>query len=231
MKRRMLRAARGRVAVIAAGLLVAVGSLAVLPAASASASSDLTAWFSQDPDTALQSCSTPGDFTYPGAAIEVYNPCSGRVWIHYTSGSGVAAYCVNPDGGLAYDLPIKWAGGDTTDMQLTSNTAQCDAGNTFEVFSLSCGCTPLQSPYNCTMNLPPIYTTSFWIYELMPVDCNFRIWLHQGYTSNGTGTGNSFCIDPGLHQVEGTYAMNQYTQVQTTDNQAPCSAGGPPYSI
>jgi hypothetical protein len=133
MRQPIARIVRSRLAMIAAGLMLAAGGLAVIPAASANAGELLQAVFSQDPDIASQPCSTPGDFTYPGAAVEIYNPCSGRVWIHYTSGSGVAAYCVNPDGGLAYDLPIKWAGGDTTDMQLTSNTAQCDQNNLFGI--------------------------------------------------------------------------------------------------
>src|SRR5258708_2914558 len=47
----------------------------------------------------------PGFFYYPGSALEVYNPCSTRVWVHYISGSSVQPYCVNPGGG-ALCLPV-----------------------------------------------------------------------------------------------------------------------------
>jgi hypothetical protein len=227
MTRGMPRAARRLMSALAAGWLLAAGAVAVLPAGPASASDDLTAWFSQDPDTALQPCTTPGTFWYPGAAQEVYNPCGGRVWVHYISGSAVATFCVNP-GGLAYDLPITWQPGDSTNIQLTSNTARCDAGNGFELYTLvGVGTTPLPSPYNCT-NYGAIPETNSWIYLVQPYDCNTRIWLHQ----NPDGTGNSLCIGPpGLHDSVGPFTEDEYQQALTTNVQAPCSAGGPPYSI
>ncbi len=103
-----------------AGLLLAVGLTAALPAVPASASSNVVAVFSADADYATPSCSLPGTY--------FYNPCGTRVWIHYTSGSSVQAYCVNPGGGLAYDLPIHFASGDSTDLQISSNPSPCGAG-------------------------------------------------------------------------------------------------------
>jgi hypothetical protein len=57
--------------------------------------------------------------------VEIYNPCPYRVWVHYVSGSDIQPYCVNPGGGLAYHLPLTWAGGDSADIQLTTNASLC----------------------------------------------------------------------------------------------------------
>jgi hypothetical protein len=232
MIRRMTTMVRSRMALLAAGVLLAAGGLALVPAASASASTDgsgaVEAWFSGG-GTGVQLCSSPGTGYYNAPVVEIYNPCGYRVWIHYVSGSTVQSYCVNPGGGLAYDLPITWAGGDSSDIQLTTNAAQCDNadGDVFELFTLTQGSTPLPMQYNCLPSYGKIFQDGYWIYELMPVNCNFRIWLHQ----NTDGSGKSLCIDPGYHYSEGTYVKDQYQQLQVTNVQAPCSAGGAPYPI
>ena len=219
-------------AFLAAGAMLAAGGLALVPAASASASvtdsSIVEAWFG-DGGTGLQPCSAPGTDYYNSSVTEVYNPCGYRVWVHYVSGSAVQSFCVNPGGGVAFDLPITWAGGDSSDIQLTTNPAQCDnaAGDVFEPYTVEGeGGTPLPMPLNCLMNYAPISQEDYWFYVVMPVNCNFRIWLHQ----NTNGSGNSLCIDPGYHYQEGYFARYQYEQLQVTHIQAPCSAKQP-YSI
>src|SRR5580658_4336000 len=114
MKRLTARIAGSLVALLASVLLVAGGGTAVLPAASASTTrahpvaaadsiSVVTAYFSGG-GTGIQLCDDPGVFYYTGAVVEVYNPCSYRVWVHYTAGTTVYPFCVNPGGSLAYDL-------------------------------------------------------------------------------------------------------------------------------
>src|SRR5713226_8670379 len=226
MTRGMVKGARGRVAAVAMCLLLAAGGLAALPAVPAGASTTVVAVFSGDVCYyATPLCSLLVTYHYGGKALEVFNPCSDRVWVHYISGSTVQEYCVNPGGGLAYDLPINWAGGDISDLQITTNKSPCDAGADFEAYWLACagGCIPLPSPFGCQMNHPPITATGLWVYEVGIDGCNFRIWLHE----HDDGSGNSVCIDPGPHDVVGYYPAGAYWQVQETDNQAPCSAGGP----
>jgi len=259
MTQTMVRLVRTVMALLAVVLLAAVG-VAVLPAGHASASDDLTAWFSQDPDTALQPCTTPGTFWYPGAAQEVYNPCGGRVWVHYISGSAVASYCVNPGGGLAYDLPITWKPGDSTNIELTSDTADCDAGNLFGLnwcatASIApcpnalptdpipdCGVLCDGNPgaatestdepvtidgvviggYECQPGGGPGFITHSFVYQTWDAGCDFRIWLHE-YDS---ASGQSLCLSPG--QITAGLPK-EYWDVTESWNQAPCSAGNPPY--
>ena len=237
MMRRIARIARSRIAAIAMGLLLAVIGMAALPAAPASASSNVSAVFSGDSDYATPSCSAPGTYYYPGSALQVYNPCSTRVWVHYTSGSSVQAYCVNPGGAIAYDLPIHWASGDTSDLQITSNGSPCYASNAFFTVAWlgSCSvCTPAWNPYPCHL-AQPLANSGLWVYAVWnnesstnqgPGTCPFRIWVHQ----YDNGTGMSACIDPG-HTIPASLGFTSpvYWQVLETDNQAPCSAGGPPY--
>jgi hypothetical protein len=234
MVRLMVRIARRCVAMIAVlfAAMLAGGGILTLPSASASTSASasdsvVTIWFSGG-GTGIQLCDDPGTFFYTGAVVEIDNPCGGRVWVHYVAGTAVQPYCVNPGGGFSYDLPITWKGGDSTNIQVTTVADQCDdaPGNQFYLATLDCGCTPLPMLYGCVMNYPPIYEAGYWVYELQDVYCNFRIWLHQG-----DGTGNSYCIDPNVDHVQlGPYSKDQWEQVQTTFNQAPCSAGGPPYT-
>jgi hypothetical protein len=207
---------------IAVGLLLAAAGSAVLPAAPASASTTVVAVFSSSNEYITPLCSDPGTYDQSGSAVEVYNPCSTRVWVHYYSGSSVETYCVNPGGGLAYDLPIRWAGGDTSDLQITTNKSQCDAGVSFAINWFAGGYLIDSESNVCQPN--QTFTEPAGVYAEWITDggCDFRIWLHG---ENGTspsscynGTGDS-----------PTVTTKTYFQVQTTYNQAPCDAGGPPY--
>jgi hypothetical protein len=222
---------------IAVGLLLAAAGSAVLPAAPASASTTVVAVFSSSNEYITPLCSDPGTYDQSGSAVEVYNPCSTRVWVHYYSGSSVETYCVNPGGGLAYDLPIRWAGGDTSDLQITTNTAPCYAANaSFQIAWLaSCSlCFPAWDLKSCQMG-QTFTNKGEWVYAVWnnetstnegPGTCNVRIWVHE----YDNGTGNAACIDPGgvIPASEG-YRSPVYWQVDVTNVQAPCSAGSPPY--
>jgi hypothetical protein len=263
MKRPMVRIAGSLVAALAA-VLLAVGGMAVFPATSASASTSasgsvVTAWFSGY-GTGLQFCDDPGTSFYNGAVVEVDNPCGARVWVHYVAGTTVQSYCVNP-GGLAYHLPITWAGDDTTDIQLTTNTSQCDSSELFVLNWCSAGGEPCPnalptdppptcgslcdgaeksaltakaSPdapdgivpggYYCQPGQGPGSINGFYVFQLWNAGCDFRIWLHS--TTSGT-EGQSLCVGPG--QITQAYNSAAYVEVQETNNQAPCSAGAPPY--
>ena len=259
MTRGMVKGARGRVAAVAMCLLLAAGGLAALPAVPAGASTTVVAVFSGDGgDYATPLCSLPGTYHYGGKALEVFNPCSDRVWVHYISGSTVQEYCVNPGGGLAYDLPINWAGGDISDLQITTNKSPCDAGDLFGLdWCASTATCPLPIPdppppcidfcqgaavaeltaslapdapddpiiggYSCQASAVPYIWTGHWVYQVWNAGCDFRIWLHQ----HDDGSGLSLCLNPG--QDTPGYSPAVYWQVQETNNQAPCDAGGPPY--
>src|ERR1700678_4317346 len=227
MIQRLARIGRSRLTRLAMGLLIVACVLAAVPPASANtpASSLVFAIFSQDSDPASQPCSTPGDFTYQGAALEVYNPCPYRVWIHYVSGSGVAAYCVNPGGGLAYDLPITWEGGDSSDLQISNNTSSCDLGATWGIqWSDNGGLIPETNGCQNTGNGNPFTEPAPLFVAYVVGSCNFRIWLH----ANTNGSGASYCISPGSTGDSPSFG-SLYHQVNESYNQAPCNAGGAPY--
>ena len=113
MMRRIAGMVGSQLALLVVGVLLVAGGLALVPAASASASTDgsgaVEAWFSGG-GTGVQLCSSPGTGYYNAPVVEIYNPCPYRVWVHYVSGSDIQPYCVNPGGGLAYHLPLTWAG-------------------------------------------------------------------------------------------------------------------------
>jgi hypothetical protein len=229
----MVRIARSLVTVMAGGMLVAGAGMAMPPAASASSSSVVELWFSNS-GTGLQLCSDPGTFYYDGAAAEVYNPCGGRVWVHYTAGTTVQSYCVNPRGGLAYDLPITWKAGDTTNIQVTTNTTQCDASATGVALPFIVEWVPPdyllhQEPYDCNPSASDLFLGGNSIGALETF-CNFRIWIHVG----DDGSGASYCIDPNPSATgdQGYSPPNdrEFWQVRTTNIQAPCNAGSPPYT-
>ena len=96
---------------ITAGLLLVLASLAVLPAVPASAASQVESWWGTTSNykTYFGTCTAAGWQVQQGVfpVLEVYNPCSDRVWVHYVNlGAGtVQSYCVNPGGGLAYAIP------------------------------------------------------------------------------------------------------------------------------
>ena len=221
MMRRIARITMARVARIAAGLALVVAGLAVLPAGQASASSNIVAVWSDQSDYVQVSCSQPGTYTYGSRAIQVYNPCGDRVWLHYYDNSNghVYTYCVNPGGGLAYDFPYPF-----TDLQLTNNASQCDAGVYWVINWFPDG-SPVAVPqtWSCDMGAPPFTWPGYFVGWITDGGCNFRIWLHQ----NSNGTGNSECVYGKGDSPTNTSPA--YLQVQETYNQAPCNAGGPPY--
>jgi hypothetical protein len=269
MIRPMVRIAGSLVAGLAA-MLLAGGGMTMLPSASASApaaaspntnaSDSSVAIYFNGGGTGIQLCDDPGTFFYNGAVAQLNNPCGTRVWVHYVAGSAVSAYCIDP-GDEAYDLPITWKGGDSTNIQVTTNTSRCDAGKLFglnwcaEDAAQPCpNPLPLDPPPQCPESLcppdgsriihadptdhpagvviggyycqpggGPDYVPAYYVYQVWNVGCDFRIWLH----SQDNAGGQSFCISPGVL----TQAWNSaaYVQVTETNNQAPCSAGGPPY--
>ena len=224
-----------RVARIAAGLALVVAGLAVLPAGPASASSNIVAVWSDQSDYVQVSCSQPGTYTYGSRAIQVYNPCGDRVWLHYYDNSNghVYTYCVNPGGGLAYDFPYPF-----TDLQLTNNPNPCWASNAFFTVAWLKNANPPLPPvwndYGCQMG-QSITVSGMWVYAAWnnesstnqgPGTCDFRIWVHE----YDNGTGQSACLDPGgTIPASLGYTSPVYWQVSETYNQAPCNAGGPPF--
>jgi hypothetical protein len=231
----MARIVRNLAVLMATIMLVAGAGVAALPATSASASTIAEVWFSGE-GTGIQVCSDPGTFYYSGSVVEVYNPCSVRVWVHYTAGTAVQSFCVNPGGGIAYDLPITWASVDTTNIQVTTNSALCDdrggaKGLTPIVVSWDTGLGLYQQSYNCD----PAQSkqslgedTMFWIQSF----CDFRIWVH----ANDDGSGASHCLDPNWNATvgQGIYdppSETEFKQFLVSEIQAPCAAGSPPYAV
>ena len=171
------------VASIAVGLLLAVGGLAALPALPASATTLVSAVVnfgtqsSPDYEYVTPACNAPGLYYYSGEIVQVYNPCGYRVWVHFTSGSTVEAYCVNPGGAIAYDLPIHYAVGDTVDIQVTTNPNQCDIE--FSACGVPSVCAVCVTPetYGCQMGVPQT-NPGFVVGTVYSNGCDYRIWLH-----------------------------------------------------
>jgi hypothetical protein len=70
---------------------------------------------------------------------------------------------VNPRGGLVYDLPITWKAGDTTNIQVTTNTTQCDASATGVALPFIVECAPRTIFYiRNRMTVTHQRRTSFW---------------------------------------------------------------------
>jgi hypothetical protein len=232
---------------IVAGLALVVACLVMFPAGPASASSMVVGIWSDQTDDALVPCGSPGTYTYGSKALEVYNPCGDRVWLHYYDNANgqVYTFCVNPGGGLAYGFSYPF-----TDLQLTSNPSPCYASNAqFEIAWWNGSNIPTFYTFACNpgqafTNIAGGPGRGNWVLAVWndesatnqgPGTCNFRIWVHQ----TDSGTGQSACMDPGSTLPPGLpfpgvlngggYQTPVYWQVQETYNQAPCSAGGPPY--
>ncbi len=226
MIQRMARIGRGRVATIVAALLLGGGALAALPAPAASAASSAVSWWNVGGSAVELTffCDNPQLSTLPSGdyALEVYNPCGYRVWLHAYSGSTIYAYCVNPGGGLAYALPRHY-----TDIQVTTNPALCDnaSNNHAHVTWLGPGTNNIVGfNYTC-QRLDSKYVQGYWVNEVGN-SCNVRMWLHQ----YDNGTGAALCVDAGQVVPGGLgWTSPVYWQVQVTTNEAPCNAGGPPY--
>jgi hypothetical protein len=221
MTMRISRIAAARMLLSAAGLALGAFVLTALaggPARAATASV-VSYWDGTKTDGSLYDCGTTWDWQQGAAQVnEVYNPCSGRVWVHYVdegNPGGSGSFCVNPDGGLAYDIPLKWARGDLSDIQLTSNTSPCDStvsvtwvdGATLQSLSKTYDCQPGDS-----------YTVGGYAVDSIANDCDSRIWLH-------TSSGGSYCLNPtnGSYYERGI-GSSPYSEVQTTSIEAPCSA-------
>jgi hypothetical protein len=165
-------------------------------------------------DGSIYDCGKTWDWSQGTAQVnEVYNPCSGRVWVHYVDDGnpgGSGSFCVNPDGGLAYGIPLHWVGGDISDIQLTSNTSPCDS--TVSVI-WEAGLQYASKPYNCQPG--GSYTVGGFTVDGVANDCDSRIWLH-------TSSGGSYCISP----TSGSFyeSGSPYSELQTTSIEAPCSA-------
>jgi hypothetical protein len=222
MIQRIARIGRSRIALTtAAGMMLAAGGMAALPAAPASASTTVVAVFSSAPEYVTPLCSEQGTYSYGGYAAEVYNPCGTRVWVHYYSGSAIESYCVNPGGGLAYDLPITWAGGDTSDLEITGNTSQCDSGTFWGINWFANGFLVSTNTNACEPNNTFTHPGNVYVGWISDGGCDFRIWLHND------NTGASYCMNAAGDSPMWHTAV--YLEAQETDNQAPCDAGGPPY--
>jgi hypothetical protein len=262
MIRRIARMAGSGMALLAAVVLVAAGGLALVPAASASArvtdSSIVEAWFG-DGGTGLQPCSAPGTQYYNSSVTEIYNPCSYRVWVHYVSGSTVESYCVNPGGGLAYKLPITWAGGDSSDIQLTTNTSLC-APNLFGLNWCATDDTapcpnalPTDPPPTCGVLCPygshlitsdgkirpdgvvigGYYCTPGGGPDYITNEYIFQLWnagCNFRIWIHGTESGGGRSLCISPGDITAAYSSALYVQVTETNNQVPCSGGNPPYT-
>ena len=221
--------AAGRILMITAGLMLAIAGLAALPVvpASAATSAVVSYWGTShyEDNGSTYQCGTTWQWSQGLNQVdEVYNPCSTRVWVHYVSvGTGqVQAYCVNPFGGLAYDIPLQWNSTVTySNIQLTANASPCDSGQTFAIAWETSNSQFHSQSYPCE-DLTLSITGEF-VEEASNLGCDSRMWLHE---SDGGTTGANSCVNPGAIAQP---PAETYWQVQEVANQAPCDAGGPPY--
>jgi hypothetical protein len=211
-----------RAGTVTAGLALALASLAVIPAAPAFASGSVVSWWTPPAGGSVYpstySC-TAYQYGVQGRPVEVYNTCGTRVWLHYddTATGRILAYCVNPNGGLAYGFNYPNA-----DIQVTSNTSQCDAGATFSIWWQSTSSTYVEEDtYSCAGG-GAVARTGYLIAAAYN-GCDSRMWLHQ----YANGTGNGLCMNTGA--TTGPYS-SQYLQAFVSGNQTGCDAGGPPYT-
>jgi hypothetical protein len=216
MTMRISRIAAARILLAAAGLALGAFVLTALPGPARAATASVVSYWDgtgYKTDGTIYDCGTTWDWSQGAAQLnEVYNPCSGRVWVHYVdegNSGGSGSFCVNPDGGLAYGIPLQWTGGDISDIQLTSNTSPCDStvSVTWEE--------PGPKTYNCQPGGSYTVGGSLGLVVGIANVCDSRIWLH-------TSSGGSYCLDP---TTGGYYSFySSYTEVQTTSIEAPCSA-------
>lgn len=219
---------RKRIMAVTVGLLTIAGFFSV-SARQASADTLVTAVWNIGGGAQYLSfpCSENATNNIGGSALEVYNPCPYRVWLHYRDSSGTHAFCVNPGGAIAYgfsDLGYS----SFTDLQVTAVTGLCYPGNQFDLAWEAAGSVHAYSLPTCNPTGAPFTKTSYWVSQINEDGCNFRMWLHQ----HDDGTGYALCIDPWTGG-EPIPAMDSpiYWQVQETANEAPCIAGPPPYPI
>jgi hypothetical protein len=237
MLRRIPGTAGGRAAraILALASALAVAGLAALTAGPATASSSAkpasaaagveAVWnISGVEDVITQPCDDPGPVYYGPKAAQVYNTCSGRVWLHYddTQNSRIYTFCVSPHA-LAYDFPYPF-----TDIQVTTNTAPCDVGKKFTVHWVNAIGKIDNQAYDCQSNAGVTLLSKFTA-GAIGTNCDFRIWVHVG----DDGSGDSACVDPNPNLVvdQGSNFPNphEFYQVQQTYIEAPCNAGAAPY--
>lgn len=229
MMRRMVKFFLGRTGRITAGLLLMLACLAVLHAVPASAASSVESWWGSATSPQTLPCNLVSTTVRQGAvpAVEVYNPCGDRVWVHYVSvGTGeVQAYCVNPGGGLAYKIPLQWSSTVTySDIQLSNNTSPCDdASKNLGIRWWQANSTFNHQTVDESCHIGTVFTKKGFYISGASNSCDFRVWLHQF----DNGTGNTKCLNPGNgYDVPPPSA---YWQAQMSANQAPCNAGPPPF--
>jgi hypothetical protein len=229
MIRRIAKKATGRTVMVTVGAMLAVAGLMALPVvpASATTSSVISYWGAShfEDSGGSYACGTTWEVSQGQNAVdEVYNPCDARVWVHYYSDNSSVpqTYCISPGGGLAYDIPLDWSSSVTfANIQLTSNTSQCDPGSPVGLAWEDADTSQIHSENDPCAYFTETITGDF-IEEAVNSGCDTRMWLH--YSASG---GASYCINPLglLYQPP----ADAYWQVQVTSVQAPCSAGGAPY--
>jgi hypothetical protein len=232
MLRRISEIVVGRMLIITASLMLVGAGLVALAVVPASAATQVVVsyWGSnhyEDNDSTYQ-CGRTWEWRQGANALdEVYNPCNTRVWVHYysTGTDEIQQFCVNPNGGLAYDFPaseLHWSSSVTfSDIQLTSNTLPCDSGQAFSVAWENDDSQITSFNYPCETF--SAWTPNEFVEEAINANCSSRLWLHY----NTDGSGASYCISPEGKRYQPP--ADGYFQVSESANQAPCTAGGPPY--
>lgn len=242
MLRRISRVVSGRAAGPAAAVMLVLAAVAAAPAVPAQAASSVPEVFvgpagtrnpnwgsldngSQTPWTCAYAWQTQ---QHSEQVDEIYNPCNTRMWVHYYYGSTYAEICVNPGGGLAYSVPFltAWKSGDTADIQLSGNTSPCLANTLGLQVTWSDG---TRDQDYCGI-AESTSSSANWITAAIN-SCDTRVWLHI----DNSGKGVTICLDNYNSGAENSYYLNPtsattFFQYQLTLNQAPCSAGGAPYS-
>lgn len=205
--------------------MLAVAGLAELPADPASAASSVVSYWGsshyEDSGGSYQ-CGTSWQWRQGVNKIDdIYNPCSGRVWVHYVSvGTGqVQAYCVNPDGRLAYAIPLQWNSTVTySDIQLSANTSACASGQTFAIAWENADSQIRTQSYTC-LALTLTITGEF-VEEASNLGCVSRMWLHE----SASGGGASYCINPGQAIYESPADVYWQVKKRTTSPRAALAA-------
>jgi hypothetical protein len=207
-----------RPAVLLSAVLLGLVAAAALPAAPANASAAVESWWGNYSADQTLDCSLAPTYTDEPAlpVSEVYNPCGYRVWVHYVSDSDPQAgqsYCVNPDGGLAYDIPnFPFDSGEVTYsyIQLTSNPDWCDAGTSSSITYYKNG-SPLAHTTSLACSIGGGLTVPGVLAQVSD-SCDSRMWLY--------GPDNAIlCLSPG---VSGGSFGTTYDKVLLVANQAPC---------
>jgi hypothetical protein len=242
----ILRIIKRRTAAIIAALLLGLTALAGLPTASAQAASGLSvvAWYEVNgqAEPLYPPCDYPQVADLPSGSyvLQINNTCDTRVWLHAYIDGTIYTYCVSP-GALAYSFARQYS-----DIQVTTITKPCDNGNghfiadwgdpTNQLSNIAVTTTPRCLPSKVYIQTLYLFDVDNKAYDVSLsgaaqghtnwVNCDTRLWLHVDDGGNSTQTiclsGNNFTQQ---------YPDHTYWEVTVTNNQAPCSAGGPKYSL